>query len=216
MIIYTKIISDLEQQQIYEMFHQLLYENSYYTHLQLLYNNNKHFTTVSVDKNLCSISQLYNIAQLALSKDYTIFVEGTIHTNNHLSNVLINSKTKKPLFVKDTYIRVSIDHIHFMHILMAPPIIETPYVEYYYFNELFLDLTCDKPVPFNIIPPIFTMSADDASTNIMNVDEIPRKSKAIKIVMPHNEGGKHISYKHKTNRRQRRKNKKYTKRKSKY
>ena len=213
MIIYTKIISEFEKQQIYEMFNQLLHENSFYTHLQLLYNNHKHFTSVSADKNLCSIEQLYNIAQIALSKEYTIFVEGTIHTNNHVSNVLINNKTKKPLFVKDTYIRISFDHIDFIHILMGPPIIETSPVDYYYYNELFLDSTCDKPTPFNVIPPIFTISADIP----IPIPITRPRSKAIKIVMP---GGKYIkSYRRKTNRRKtnrRRKNKKYTKRKSLY
>ena len=206
MIIYTKIISEFEKQQIHEMFNQLLYTNSFYTHLQLLYNNHKHFTTVGIDKNLCSIAQLYNIAQIALSIEYTIFVEGTIHTNNHISNVLFNTKTKTPLFVKDTYIRVSFDHIHFMHILMGPPIIETAPVDYYYSNELFLDSICDKPVPFNVISPIFTMSADIPIP-------IPRtRSKAIKIVMP---GGKYIKRcKRKTNGK--RKSRKYTKRKSVY
>ena len=37
MIIYTKRIAEVEHQQISEMFHQLLFSNSYYTHLQLLY-----------------------------------------------------------------------------------------------------------------------------------------------------------------------------------
>lgn len=208
MIIYTKDISEFEKQQIYEMFHQLLHENSYYTHLQLFYNNHKHFTTVSADKNLCSIAQLYNIGQIALSRDYTIFVEGTIHTNHHISNVLIDKKTQKPLFVKDTYIRVSFDHLHFIHILMTPPIIETPPVDYYYFNDLFLDSTCDKPVPFTVIPPIFT----EPPTQQAPAPAPARpKSKAIKIVMP---GGKGIKrYKRKTDKRRRRKSRKSTKRK---
>lgn len=200
MIIYTKRIAEVEHQQISEMFHQLLFSNSYYTHLQLLYNNHKHFSTVTADMNLCTLLQLFHIAQIATSEEeqHPIFVEGTIHSNYHISKVLFDDTTKKPLFVKDTYIRVSFDRVHFIHILMSPPIIETPPIEYYYFNELFLDSTCDKPVPFNVIPPIFTMN-----TSTPTPTQRPARSKAITIVMP---GGRYKHHKHKSTRR--RKNKK--------
>jgi hypothetical protein len=75
----------------------------------------------------------------------TIYIEGTIHSNYHISNVLFEEYTNRPLFVKDTYIRFSIDNINFMHLLVEPPIIEADNIEYIYYNESFVNGMCDLP-----------------------------------------------------------------------
>jgi hypothetical protein len=147
MIVYKKQIPNHEREIIEQLFYELQFRNSYYTTLQLLYNNSNHFSTISADKNLCTYNILYNLCLISHSQNNmdTIYIEGTIHSNYHISNVLFEEYTNRPLFVKDTYIRFSIDNINFMHLLVEPPIIEADNIEYIYYNESFVNGMCDLP-----------------------------------------------------------------------
>jgi hypothetical protein len=147
MIVYKKQIPNHEREIIEQLFYELQFRNSYYTTLQLLYNNSNHFSTISADKNLCTYNILYNLGLISQSQNSmdTIYIEGTIHSNYHISNVLFEEYTNRPLFVKDTYIRFSIDNINFMHLLVEPPIIEADNIEYIYYNESFVNGMCDLP-----------------------------------------------------------------------
>ena len=125
MIVFVDMIHYKEELDIRTMFKQLQNPYSYYSQLQFSYNNSKHFTTVSSDKNLCTNSKLQEIARIAtyIGGEY-INVHGTIHSNYHNSNVLTDSNGV-PLLVKDTYIKISFWNSPqtFMHILMIPPIV---------------------------------------------------------------------------------------------
>ena len=92
MIIYNSSNSDDEINFLNHVFNDLLFLDTYYTNLQLIYNNNKHFPTIRADKNICTLDKLYNIAMIAHSEDpsIAIYIEGTIHKNYHASNILLN------------------------------------------------------------------------------------------------------------------------------
>lgn len=111
-----------DQQEIINIFNQLLYQHSYYYNLQVLYNS--HHT------ELCTMENIYNIAQAAINPYDNITVQGTVHTNSHSSKLLISSETGKSLFVKDTYIRV-VYRGSIYHILTLPPTINTYNYVYY-------------------------------------------------------------------------------------
>ena len=126
MIIFNDPIHYQEEINIREMFKQLQYPYSYYSQLQLLYNNSQHFSTVMSEKNVCTHYQLQELAGIASSinsSEYVI-VHGTIHTNYHSSNILKDANGLS-LSGIDTYIRISLydSQQTFMHILMIPPIV---------------------------------------------------------------------------------------------
>ena len=154
MIVYMKKVPDNEKQIIEQLFYELQFVNSYYTTLQLLYNNSDHFSTISADKNLCTYQLLNHLGYISQNENYTIYIEGTIHSNYHISNVLFDKYTNRPLFVKDTYIRFSYDNINFMHLLVTPPNIEGEINDYIYHNESFENGICDLPNS-SFIEPIF-------------------------------------------------------------
>ena len=147
-----KYIPSKERKDIVAMFNELLFIDSYYSQLQFLYNNNQHYTTVSAEKNLCDYQTLYAIAKIACYDANPIIVHGTIHNNNHSSNLLVNQK-EESLFVEDTYIRISAwnNPYVFMHILMMPPKITVPRDTKIFFK--FSNL-CEKVK--RIIPPIIS------------------------------------------------------------
>ena len=153
MIIYNSSNSDDEINFLNHVFNDLLFLDTYYTNLQLIYNNNKHFPTIRADKNICTLDKLYNIAMIAHSEDpgIAIYIEGTIHKNYHASNILLNVHNM-PLFVEDTYIRISYsdNRYDFTHILVEPPRINSLYIDYIYSENI----DCDRPIS-SFIEPLF-------------------------------------------------------------
>jgi hypothetical protein len=127
------------------------------TMIQLLYNNHVHFTTVGADKNVCTLEWVNWLNQLALSRTDVVYIEGSIHSNHHSSGVLLNSMNNAPLFVKDTYVRISFggNREKYMHVLVAPPNIANQEManQYFYYNTAFLSGECHMP-PM-IVPPTF-------------------------------------------------------------
>ncbi len=125
--------------------------------VNLLYNNSNHFTTVNSDKNLCTLDWIAHLNHLATSRTETIYVEGSTHSNYHSSGVLFDSVAKTPLFVRDTYIRISLadNRKKFIHVLVAPPNITDVGMtnRYFYYNEAFISGACHAP-PI-IVPPTF-------------------------------------------------------------
>ena len=126
MIIFNDPIHYQEEINIREMFKQLQYPYSYYSQLQLLYNNSQHFSTVMSEKNVCTHYQLQELAGIANPRNRLedVIVHGTIHTNYHSSNILKDTNGLS-LSGIDTYIRISLydSQQTFMHILMIPPIV---------------------------------------------------------------------------------------------
>ena len=145
---------------VIDMFNQLLSATSHYSQLQFLYNNNQHYSTASSYQNLCTYSILFNIATIATRGPNHINVYGTIHTNNHRSNLLVNENGES-LFAEDTYIRISFWNtpLTYMHILMRPPRITIPYQTKIFFNYSNL---CDYLV--TIIPPIISYRTNPVTT----------------------------------------------------
>lgn len=120
--------------------------DNYYSVLQKLYNHNLHFTTVPNTLDLCSNNSLLEIYSLANDVNNTLLILGDIHTNNHISNILVDNKLN-PIFCKDTY--VSIKHVETnrtYHILIDPPTIPKNKKFQIFFNHL-----CDF-VPYIIMP----------------------------------------------------------------
>ena len=149
-----------ERGYVIDMFNQLLSATSHYSQLQFLYNNNQHYSTASSYQNLCTYSILFNIATIATRGPNHINVYGTIHTNNHRSNLLVNENGES-LFAEDTYIRISFWNtpLTYMHILMRPPRITIPYQTQIFFNYSNL---CDYLV--TIIPPIISYRTNPVTT----------------------------------------------------
>jgi hypothetical protein len=168
MLFYTRSIPENEKQIIERLFYELQFDNSYYTTLQLTYNNNRHFTTVGADKNLCTYEILSDLGNIAQSEDETIFIEGTIHSNYHASGVLFERELyeqgiKRPLFVKDTYIRISLDNMNFMHLLITPPNIEEN-VDYIFYNDSFANGICNIPL-IRLIHPTVSIDSNGGDNN---------------------------------------------------
>jgi hypothetical protein len=139
--------SNQEQQYILFVFNELLSYNSYYTTLQLLYNNNIHGHSPF---NLCSFQQLQQLLSLAFSKSKKLYIQGSIHDNHHSSNLLLDYNNN-PLFVKDRYIRLMDENRSLYHILLYPPTLttDTPYI--FNFQNLY---NCD--LPSYVIHPLYS------------------------------------------------------------
>jgi hypothetical protein len=152
-------IDSREKQWIEGVFRDLLNERSYFANLQVLYNHSHHFTTVSSDKNICSFEFLRDLGRKAQHQRNTIKVMGSIHSNYHSSGVLLDSRNGKPIFVKDTYIRIKVEGENgFRHLLVSPPAIENRELInfYYYYSEEVLQ-HCEQA--FYMIPPVFSATA---------------------------------------------------------
>jgi hypothetical protein len=110
------IASDVEQQFIRNVFKDLENPHSFYTALQISYNNNKHF-----GYSFNGLDILYLIEKFNSDHDI-VEVKGQIHTNSHSTKLLVNAYTGNQLFVTDTYIQVSIPSSgNIYHILLQPP-----------------------------------------------------------------------------------------------
>ncbi len=135
-------MSHRDQMLINNLFKQLTNQSSYFTNLQVTYNNSDHFVTVPY--NLCDRDVISKLGESALSPEHVIVVQGSIHTNHHVSNMLLDIYGNG-LLAQDTYIRVVYDgKIH--HVLMQPPKIKpVPYM---------MSLSYQCPIPQFIIPPI--------------------------------------------------------------
>jgi hypothetical protein len=140
--------------------HEFLNPQSFYTILQLLYNNQLHSATVN--ENVCNFDILKDIVLLAQSPNTEIIVQGSVHSNYHLSNVVRNGYTHQPVFVRDTYIRLRIGNSqNIVHILTSPPIVmeQVPiYLAQY--------PSCDVPV-FFIFPNYDMNQMDNDHENLM-------------------------------------------------
>lgn len=131
---------------IRDVFKQLSDPNSFYTNLQIIYNNSHHFQTVPFD--LCTTREINSIAKKANSTSKTLVVQGNIHTNHHSSGVLVDAYSGRKLFVEDTYIRIKDNETSYLfHVLVNPPKINHPV---YLFNP---KQGCNVPSYF--IPPMF-------------------------------------------------------------
>lgn len=91
---------------------------NYYTNLQLIYNNDAHFVNGKFGLGLDFIQSFPEL----IKSTTVITVQGGIHCNYHMSNILVGSRNNG-LFVRDTYIRIKIGTEGPFHILVAPPII---------------------------------------------------------------------------------------------
>lgn len=96
---------------------------SYHSNLQMIYNNEEHFTTVPF--RVCNIEDLQRLAYAAYSNNETVVVQGTIHQNFHASGVVLNAKTHERMPVYDTYIRAFYNGTT-IHILIEPPSVASP------------------------------------------------------------------------------------------
>jgi hypothetical protein len=135
------------QQFIMNVFHELSNHNSFYTNLQLIYNNALHFQTIPVD--ICTYRALNSINRKVFSQNKNLIIQGDIHSNNHVSGVLVDAETGRNLFVEDTYIRVKdVETNEIFHILLTPPKLSSPKPYMYYLSP-----GCSKPTFF--IPPTF-------------------------------------------------------------
>jgi hypothetical protein len=206
MLFYTRSIPENEKQIIERLFYELQFDNSYYTTLQLTYNNNRHFTTVGADKNLCTYEILSDLGNIAQSEDETIFIEGTIHSNYHASGVLFERELyeqgiKRPLFVKDTYIRISLDNMNFMHLLITPPNIEEN-VDYIFYNDSFANGICNIPL-IRLIHPTVSIDSNGGDNNKRSKHKRSNNNKRSK----HNNNNNNKRSKHKRSNNNKRSNK---------
>jgi hypothetical protein len=136
-----------EQDFITNVFQQFMDDNSFYTTLQILYNNSLHFQ--SVPNNICSFKQLRHLSRKASSTNQNLTVQGNVHDNYHTSGALVNYSTNQHLLVKDIYIRLKDEETSEMyHILLSTPIIQQP-IAFQYLQSY----NCDNPNYF--IPPTF-------------------------------------------------------------
>jgi hypothetical protein len=115
-------MSHEEQQYVRKIFSDLNNKMSYYTSLQLLYNNGEHFQTTT--SNMCHFPLIKNLACKAVFTQQTIYVEGTIHKNYHVSNV-IQDQDGNGVFCEDSYIKVLDTNGDKLHILIKAPVIST-------------------------------------------------------------------------------------------
>lgn len=134
--------SVMEKKFITNFFEELSKPKSYYSNLQLLYNNEAHFTTTS--HRVCTLDQIKNLVKKYKSGS-KIRVIGTVHHNNHLSNVLIDGRGQG-VFVEDTYIRIIDEDGDVIHLLISPPKLHTPIIVSYKRHT-----GCDFPSMY--IPP---------------------------------------------------------------
>lgn len=139
-------LSDSEKEFIMNVFEQLISPDSYYTTLQLIYNNSTHFTTVPFD--ICTFQQIKLLVKNAFSRTRKLTINGTIHHNHHRSGILYDYHTKHGLFVEDTYIRVTDNMGVKYHILLNPPKIHSAKLYEFYAAQ-----QCD--IPHYFIPPSF-------------------------------------------------------------
>jgi hypothetical protein len=134
-----------EKKLIIKLFYDLYNPYSYYSVLQYLYNNNGHFVTVDDSKNICTPEMLNIINKYSNKKNekLKVIVNGGIHTNNHVSNVLLNEYNQS-IFVEDTYIQFQLypDDITTnkkRHLLVNPPHINNVQsIQNYIYNPNYL------------------------------------------------------------------------------
>lgn len=129
---------------------QNIFPNSFLLALQLIYNNISHFSTLQDPLfNFCTKDKLILIQNAARDPNLVLKIEGTPHTNFHISNVVLN-EVLKPLFVEDEYIRLYLPgDERVIHFLTRPPRIAE---KNYLFPIVNLSLLCDAPPYF--VPPI--------------------------------------------------------------
>jgi hypothetical protein len=143
----SSTMNEYSKQFIISVFHELTNHNSFYTNLQLIYNNSLHFQTIP--SNICTYRALNNITRKVFSPNKKLIIQGDIHNNHHVSGVLVDSETGHNLFVEDTYIRVKDEETNeIYHILLNPPKLSRPRPYMYYLAN-----GCSKPTFF--IPPTF-------------------------------------------------------------
>jgi hypothetical protein len=143
-------IDEYNKQFITYVFSELGNHNSYYTTLQLIYNNDLHFQTIPF--SICTFRQLTNLSKKAFSNTKKLIIQGTIHSNHHASGVLIDAEYGNRLFTEDTYIRVKDEETNdIYHILLNPPQVSKPRPIFY-----LLKPGCNKPGYF--IPPTFNFN----------------------------------------------------------
>lgn len=115
------VASNIEQDYILKILKELKDPNSYYTSLQMCYNNNLHFSSSSY----IGLNNYYLIQELVnkiFNESDLVYIKGGIHNNNHISGLLYDSITGNPIFVTDTYIQIH-DKFKIYHILIQPPLL---------------------------------------------------------------------------------------------
>ena len=108
--------------------------DSYYSTLQILYNNPLHFNSPNANFGICTYENLKQIHNIAISKNDVIEIQGDVHSNHHSSAVLIKYPEQQPMFVEDTYIRCRVSGGPIIHIMVKPPTIDKfcPYRIYFH------------------------------------------------------------------------------------
>jgi hypothetical protein len=108
--------SDVEQQFIKSVLKDLENPYSFYTSLQMTYNNNHHFGYSFKGLDISHLIEKMN------NDNDIVEIKGQIHTNSHSTNLLVNAYSGSPLFVTDTYIQVYIPSSDILyHILLQQP-----------------------------------------------------------------------------------------------
>lgn len=144
----SSIMNPSEQDFILSVFKQMNDRFSYYTNLQLIYNNSSHYRDAPID--ICTFSQIKTLAKTALSSRRKLIVNGTTHHFNHVSGILYDANTNHGLFTQDSYIKVIDETGNKYHILINPPMIDSSPINYH----LYPSHHCDTP--YFIIPPYFS------------------------------------------------------------
>ena len=141
-------LSESDKEFIKGIIDHLKNPDSCISNIQFLYNNSDHFTTTS--NGISSDEDIKELLKKIYSKNQILTVQGNIHSNYHISNVLINCYSMYPLFVKDTYIRLKDINNRVYHILLTPPEITTE-------NYMIKVSECSHDIRY-VIPPVITTS----------------------------------------------------------
>lgn len=116
-------LSETDKEFIKDIIDHLRNPDSCISNIQYLYNNSDHFTTTM--NGISTENDIKELLKKIDSKNQTLIVQGNIHSNYHISNVLIDCYSMYPLFVKDTYIRLKDVNNRVYHVLLTSPEITT-------------------------------------------------------------------------------------------
>ena len=147
-----KFVGDVTQNDKHDItlvLHDLMQPYSKFANINVIYNNTLHYNRPDIPP-ICDFSALYDIGMTSYSTEPSdmIIVDRGIHTNHHMSNIVVDMENN-PLLTMDTYFSFSFINYpeNRFHIYILPPSIEE--VKY----MLMLNSCCD--IPQMILPPIF-------------------------------------------------------------
>lgn len=135
-------MNSYEKNLILTIFGQLSDVNSFYSNLQYIYNNYNHTLH---NRSICSYFDINSLLDLAHDPVKNLQIEGSIHYNYHISNILLSTVDYAPLFVKDTYIRMRYPNNKVYHLFVSEPTTQEPAI-------IKLNPIC--PIPVYLIFPV--------------------------------------------------------------